>query len=46
MLIKLIVFTVFMFGEVCSEENPFNDVYDQVSFLFICKYSGTHKTME
>ena len=46
MVIKLIVFAVFMFGEVCLEENTFSDVYNQVSFLFICKYIGTRKTME
>ena len=33
MLIKLIVFAVFMFGEVCLEENTLSDAYNQVRFF-------------
>jgi len=43
MLIKIIVFTVFMFGEVCSEENPFIDVYDEVSFYSFVNTVGLIK---
>ena len=39
MLIKLTVFTVFIFGEVCVAEYTLNNVYDKVSFLFICRYT-------